>query len=88
MAAACCAAVAAVPASVAQATSPGATLSIGTTDTSTAPARLTTEPARPAARGAHGTRESRGRGPARPDAPARPAMPAMPAIAQRASPGA
>ena len=60
MAAACCAAVAAVPASVAQATSPGATLSIGTSDTSTAPARLTTEPARPAARGAHGTGESQG----------------------------
>ncbi len=57
MAAACCVAVAAVPASVAQASSPGATLSIGRTDSSRAPARLTTDPARRAARGAHGTRE-------------------------------
>jgi LPXTG-motif cell wall-anchored protein len=58
--AACCAAIIAAPSSVAHATSPGATLSIGASAsaraTAKAPARLTTEPARPAPSAAHARR--------------------------------
>ena len=60
MAAACCVAVAAVPASVAQATSPGATLLISKSETSTVPVTLTAQPARPGPAGSHATRGSRG----------------------------
>jgi plastocyanin len=61
MAAACCVAVAAVPASIAQATSPGATLSISKTETSTVPVKLTAQPARPADAGVHRARAPRTR---------------------------
>jgi LPXTG-motif cell wall-anchored protein len=64
--AACCAAIIAAPSSVAHATSPGATLSIGASASARAtakakakakaPARLTTEPARPAPSAAHARR--------------------------------
>jgi LPXTG-motif cell wall-anchored protein len=62
LAAACCAAITAVPTAVAQATSPGAALTIGAGDGARAPARLSTEPARPApsaarARRARGARD-------------------------------
>jgi LPXTG-motif cell wall-anchored protein len=61
MAVACCAAISAVPTSVAHATSPGAALSIGASDTAKAPARLSTEPARPASSAAHARRARRAR---------------------------
>jgi LPXTG-motif cell wall-anchored protein len=56
LAAACCAAITAVPTAVAQATSPGAALTIGAGDGARAPARLSTEPARPAPSAAHARR--------------------------------
>jgi LPXTG-motif cell wall-anchored protein len=65
MAVACCAAISAVPTSVAHATSPGAALSIGASDTAKAPARLSTEPARPASSAAHARRARRARDHAR-----------------------
>jgi LPXTG-motif cell wall-anchored protein len=61
MAVACCAAISAVPTSVAHATSPGAALSIGASDSAKAPARLSTEPARPASSAAHARRARRAR---------------------------
>jgi LPXTG-motif cell wall-anchored protein len=65
MAVACCAAISAVPTSVAHATSPGAALSIGASDSAKAPARLSTEPARPASSAAHARRARRARDHAR-----------------------